>query len=896
LVDTLEAGVGGIVWIEAVAGGGKTFLLSHLAERYSNRADVRFASAARGTTTPYALALDLIGISARQLVGEGAPRSFLEAGVSNAADVIAIETLVLHVERQTQTGPAIWIVDDIHFADLGSLAWVEAIAALDPPPLLLMIAGRPPEPGSALAGCADSVRSRATMVHLDTLDPAEIAALCRSRFGGEPGPQLESVLKATEGSPLLVTALLEEVDPASVMLSAGRADVTVELAERLRVAVPTVVRTRLESVLGGNELVAVACALAGREFRAVDVAAVLGLPLHDVIGVVDRMERGGIVVAGTAHRFRHDHYRLAAIDMVSAPIRESLHAAYARLYIERGESALRVVDHLVESGSTGSDAAAWLTSAAEELVRFDPSSALRFAEQAVAISPDPSRRLTMVRARALGAIGRIAEAEALARALLVGATPEEEVVLRRDLAMVTFQQGGRAGDTVAELTRAVELATDERTRARLLAESSFAHLLTADFATARHVAAAGSADGERLGDLTTVLAAEMVGALVALYQVDLDEAERLAGRLETLSELPEAAEATVYQPWFAASLVHVLRDDTARARRLNAVGRARSSGSGYVWMVPAYDALDAFAALHLGDLDDVEASARGALSAGIEDSFGAALWCRTFLARTALARGDIDAARAEIALAEAMVLPGQAQLGWDHLALAQARLAEHAGQPEQALAHLDAVWEAFVAFGVRSARQELSIEIARLGRKLDDEEALTRAVADLAESAALARRPGWSLDHRCAVALCERDADELETVADQYARLGRRWRSAIVLASAALAAEARRRTSDARRLAGTAALALHGLGAAGDAAFVAHLAGGVPRPTTPRGLGRLSRSEREVVLLLSEGLTNAQIAERLFVSRRTVESHVSAAYRKLGTSNRVELARMVAAG
>ena len=58
--------------------------------------------------------------------------------------------------------------------------------------------------------------------------------------------------------------------------------------------------------------------------------------------------------------------------------------------------------------------------------------------------------------------------------------------------------------------------------------------------------------------------------------------------------------------------------------------------------------------------------------------------------------------------------------------------------------------------------------------------------------------------------------------------------------------------------------------------------------------GALTKSERTVALLLAEGLTNAQIADRLFISRRTVESHVSATYRKLGVDNRVELARRVA--
>ena len=48
--------------------------------------------------------------------------------------------------------------------------------------------------------------------------------------------------------------------------------------------------------------------------------------------------------------------------------------------------------------------------------------------------------------------------------------------------------------------------------------------------------------------------------------------------------------------------------------------------------------------------------------------------------------------------------------------------------------------------------------------------------------------------------------------------------------------------------------------------------------------------------LLADGLTNTEIGERLGISRRTVESHVSSAFRKLGVSNRVELTRVVLAG
>lgn len=895
LVDRLVAGHGSVLWLEAQAGAGKSFLLSRLAERYTDRADTRVAIARAGTATPYAIALELNQVSVRELAGEsGSARSFFEAGVTRAADVLAIETLVQRSEQSSRGRPAIWMVDDAHLADAGSLAWIEAIAALDQPPMLLIVATRPPAAGGSLAELSLRIRPAVTELGLGGLGSGEQRQLCAARFGHSPGPRLASVLAETDGSPLLLSAVLENLDLTDVIVADDMIEITDALAERMRVQVPDAVRAHLASVVAGDTLVAAAAALAGSTFRVVDVASVLGVPLAQAIEVITRLERAGVVTATGEHRFRHDHYRLAAIGGVSTPVQQSLHAAYATTYIERGEPALRVVDHLVASGAVGAQAAEWMTRAADDLVRFDPSSALRVADQAAASSPgEPSRRLTTVRARALAAVGRTAEGEALARALLVGATADEEAALRRDLAMASFQQG-RAADTVVEMERAVALATSERGRARLRAESAFAYLLAADFATARQVARAGSADGDRLGDLVTVLAAEMVGALVALYQLDLDEAERLADRLERLSELPEASEATVYQPWFAAAMVRTLSGDFEHARRLNATGRQRSAQTGYLWMVPAYDAMDALVALESGDLADVEAIAAGALGWGIEDAFGASLWCRGFAARAAASRGDRVAAAAHIAAGEELLRPGQAQLGWDHLAIAKARLAVLAGEHDRAVAELAPIADAFEAFGIDSPTQDVAVELVRAAALGGDAVTAGRYSEVLVGFAARAGRRAWQVDADYACGLAAGDAGAVQLAAERLGLAGRALDAAVATADAALLADRAGRRSEARRMALPAVDELRRLGAEAEAVRLVHLAGRRGRPPSPKGFGRLSSSERQVVELVAEGLTNSQIAERLFVSRRTVESHVSAVYRKLGTSNRVEIARMIA--
>jgi len=54
----------------------------------------------------------------------------------------------------------------------------------------------------------------------------------------------------------------------------------------------------------------------------------------------------------------------------------------------------------------------------------------------------------------------------------------------------------------------------------------------------------------------------------------------------------------------------------------------------------------------------------------------------------------------------------------------------------------------------------------------------------------------------------------------------------------------------------------------------------------------LTAREREVLGLVAEGLSNRAIAARLFVTERTVEVHLTNAYRKLGVSSRRELATL----
>jgi DNA-binding NarL/FixJ family response regulator len=72
--------------------------------------------------------------------------------------------------------------------------------------------------------------------------------------------------------------------------------------------------------------------------------------------------------------------------------------------------------------------------------------------------------------------------------------------------------------------------------------------------------------------------------------------------------------------------------------------------------------------------------------------------------------------------------------------------------------------------------------------------------------------------------------------------------------------------------------------------LIAHFAEGARVPTrTPRGLDELTEREREVLSLVARGLSNAELAETLYVSLPTIKTHVSRILTKLGARDRTQL-------
>jgi DNA-binding NarL/FixJ family response regulator len=136
-------------------------------------------------------------------------------------------------------------------------------------------------------------------------------------------------------------------------------------------------------------------------------------------------------------------------------------------------------------------------------------------------------------------------------------------------------------------------------------------------------------------------------------------------------------------------------------------------------------------------------------------------------------------------------------------------------------------------------------------------------------------------------------APHLERALEAFGRLElplEACRTRLLLARAIAASEPEAAIAEARG----ALASLEALGASRDAdaaaAFLRTLGVKASRSSGPRGVGLLTKRELEVLGLLGEGLSNPQMAERLFVTRKTVENHVASVLSKLGLRGRAQAA------
>ena len=573
-------------------------------------------------------------------------------------------------------------------------------------------------------------------------------------------------------------------------------------------------------------------------------------------------------------RFRHPLIRAAVAERLPAVERGQVHARAARLLGERGRPPGVIAAHLLAAPAAGD---AWATqtlvAAARELrAHGAPELAATYLRRALAESPAPDVALLLELGRAEAAAGSSEGPERLREAWAATGDPEVALELATMLADQT-----RWAEAV-EVVRALQTSDRELDLRRLA--------LAAD--CVRMDPRIGGDEPNRLATLAATLAGDtpaerwVLATTAVITPVD-SAAEHARAALLAQRAVPDGARVT--ETGVVSNLIRAARLDDAQRIAEEALDRARSGG--FLQLLVSMLSMRGWIALERGDL----AAARDDLETALELGRDVALppvvnaSAAALLAVVVAEQGELD--RADELLTRhglAGELPEHQVMNLLLHLRSRARLLQ--GRPDEALADALEVGRRYLGMGIRRAVPAWRSTVAILS----GDEALAREELELAQrwgtplATALAHRGlGLVTNDLQALAIA---VEELEPTAHRLALA----RARIDLGAALRRAGRRTNAREPLRLGMDAAYAI-GARPLADRARTELLATGArPRRLALRGTDALTPSEQRVAQLAATGLTNRQIAQELFVTAATVDTHLRHVFQKLDVKARGALA------
>jgi DNA-binding CsgD family transcriptional regulator len=908
LHDALErvgTGRGGLLVLTGEAGIGKTSLLGRLLGEANGRGYLTLVGRAREVERewPFGAIADLVeSTRAPALAGVAAALRPGENVAMADRSLTVAEALVEALEAEAMVNGVVLALEDGHWADAGTVAVVARLARSVPAlPVLLALTVRPTPARRDLQLTLDALAELgAVTVALGALAADAVAELVEQRFGRPPSPRLRDHLATCGGNPFYVIELLTALEREAALHTAP--DV-VDLGSDVR-AVPASARVALVRHLGflppdAYRVLQVAAVL-GESFTAKDLAAVSGRPVTDLLVQLEDALRSELIVAdGDRWAFRHDLVRQSLEEGLAPTARKALHHAAAEALERVGAPPAVVARHLALGADSGDRRAiAGLRAAAAEALRSSISAGIELLQAALDLTgPTDPERIDIITALLdpLNASGRADEAEALARSVLGAPVPAaQEAMIAHALASTLYAKGDMAAaiDVIAPLLDRPDV--EGSPRAVLHSAVSVFSMLRLDLDSMVTHAAAAVEAAATTDDHHAIGLAANTTAMSLLSQARPREAHPHAIEARDQRVAGGIYSWMTYNSAFTLSLVALEQDDLDGALGMLANGRPELEACGNVSWLVQYSAVESLVPFVAGDLDRAEDVCRLAqqlpLDYGPRYQQGVRLGLLSLIARR---RGDVAAAAAHAEEAERHYLEHGPQLGIELAWLATALGKVDAGDPTEALEILRLAWALTDPLHVFVSLRILAPEVARLAHGRDPE--LGRRIADEAEEAAR-RNPVASMAGVAALvrALAHDDPDPAIEAVGLLARSPRRLTTADAATDAVRLLRAAGRRDEARVHYELAREAYAAAGALGDLDRLRRTAGlrrtGAPvaRPTS--GWDSLTRSEREVVALLQDGLTNRQIGDALGISRRTVETHLSHAFVKVGVTTRVQLA------
>ena len=635
----------------------------------------------------------------------------------------------------------------------------------------------------------------------------------------------------------------------------------------------------------------------GAELR--HAAALADLELSRAAALADSLVELGVLASWAPLAFVHPVVRTAILEDQPAGTRAVLHARAARLLADEGAAGEVVCAHLMQAAPAGEP---WvvdqlLHTARAALEDGAPESAAALLGRALAEPPATAQRTRVLselgRAEALGPDPASA-VEHLRAALGLAEDRSMRDELVGELLSVLWHLGRRS-----EL---LDLARAELERCDREGELESRHRLEAALITGLkfNVGHYEELDArlERLEpDLTGDSPADRA-ILAILAQRRVERAEPVAGAVAAAELALEGGLIADHGPSLRAPAGVALRALIESDRHADAarwinhgleLALERGSRTG---LLTARRFL-AELAYNAGDLAAAEADARLVAGSWREFRSLAAFCAAATLARALVARGRLDeAAEALAELGDGRQYPGFPNAV---VALAQGELAMARGDAQGALSAFTRAGDDFIYSGWRPGAAGASLLAG------EREDALALADEELARARRFGAPRALGIALRVS-GLCHRGARSLELLGESVGALRAspaRLELAVSLCELGAAMRRVRRRADSRPLLREAVELAHDCGAAPleeRAATELRASGARPRRVALSGVESLTASELRVCRLAAEGLSNPEIAQALFVTRRTVETHLGNAYRKLQIKSRAELPKALDGG
>lgn len=916
LVESAVVGIGSAIVVEGEPGIGKSHLLADVIDVAGEVGAVVVHATAddvmrRHGALPHALIRQPrlpAGVAAELRDALGGP---LRPGDSADLSFAVIESSVDAVEALSRHAPVLVAFDDAQWADDLSVGVLRALVARASTGRFAVVATCRPAPRSAAIDrlISEIVDGAGHRVCLHALGEVDVHALSTVLTGGAPGRLLRARLTATGGNPLFAIELLRSLDEE------GQVRVDGGIAEVADTGTPaglseTLVRRLSWLPVETRDLLRLA-SLLGTSFTLGELASITHRSVIEIAASLRDAMLSGLIV-GEADRlaFRHDLVREAIYEHMLPAERRDLHRATALALRAAGAPVQQVAEQFGLGALPGDlDAVGWLRRAADEVLAFTPAAAVDLYYRALALAPErwPERgALLATLIEPLARCGRFDEAERLANEV-IASNPSDDVTFQacRGMAAVYGSRGDLARST-AMLEQAISTPgapEPESARMHCMAAqlSVFAGLV--DPRDGQRRAEAGLARGLEVGDAELQCTAhQALGCIDSLSGHGQDALNHFVQATALFDSGRVSPNAFLVPDLFAAAEL-TEHDRLDEAIALSATARERYVRRGALSQLPLSFGVTA-AALYLGGrYDDAMAELESGLAVSLDlGNRSFLLYLHGLKARIAVRRGDADGARGELASGFECMAANPSLYGvGGHATLIDAKilLQDATGEFDAALSLADTLWQQTDRvrhfFGVR----ERAVPIVQLALRGDRRDLATEVTEAMETGAQWRPCPSARAVAQQCRGLLELDSDLLLAAVAELRQTPLRPALARSLVDAATVLGDRDRGAAIALL--DEASSIHAdLGEIVDLARVdAALAtfGGpshLPRPQRPTfGWESLTPTELSVSRLAAEGLTNPEIGARLYISRRTVESHLAHTYRKLGISGRAQLAAEV---